>query len=205
MKIFVSGTDTDIGKTLVCSWLCLHGGYKYFKPIQTGTKDGTDSEQVKKIIGEENIIEECYKYTFPAAPYLSALKEREEIEKEKLRLPKEENNLIIEGAGGLMVPINKTMLMVDLIKYFNTPVILVAGTGLGTINHSLLSIHLLKNYRIPLLGVILSGSRNEENEKAIATYGNVEILAHIPFLKNIDRHELRNILPSERLKSVLKK
>jgi len=190
MRIFITGTDTDVGKTLVSSWLCLHSDYKYFKPIQTGNTEETDTEKVKKL----GILthEEIYSYKEPLSPHLAARLENDEINMQNIILPKE-NDLIVEGAGGVLVPINKSHLMVDLMCKFSLPIILVARSALGTINHTLLSIEALRARKLNILGVILNGPINIENAKAIEFYGNIKILAQIPKLESATKENLLDI------------
>lgn len=201
MQIFISGTNTNIGKTIVCSWLCLHTGYGYFKPIQTGSKESIDSLKVSELANCQ-IYKEAYSYKEALSPHLAASIENSEIEMEKIKLPKAEN-LIVEGAGGLLVPINKQYLIIDLIKYLSIPLILVADTNLGTINHSLLSIEAVKNRGIKLLGVIMNGKYNLENNQAIEFYGNTKILANIDFIQSISRDSLSKIPLTNQLKQLL--
>ena len=191
MRIFITGTNTNIGKTLVCSWLCLHTGYAYFKPIQTGTTEGTDSNLVPKLAGAR-VYKEAYLYKAPLSPHLAAAMVDEEIDITKIILPAAKN-LIIEGAGGLLVPINKKYFIIDLIAQFSIPVILVASMELGTINHTLLSLEALKARNIKILGVICSGKLNQDNVNAIEFYGNTKVLAHLPFQDCINKDRLRRI------------
>lgn len=202
MKVFITGTDTDVGKTLICSWLCLHTGYDYFKPIQTGNKLGTDSQEVSKLTSAQ-IHQEIYNYKEPVSPHLAASFENDEITIDNIKLPSNQG-IIIEGAGGILVPINKTVLMVDLIKKLNTPVILVARSSLGTINHTLLTIEALRSRGMPLLGVIVNGVINTENNDAIEYYGNTPILAVMPKLLEVTKQSLLDIPLSSQLTSILK-
>src|ERR1700734_940810 len=119
MQVFITGTDTDIGKTIICSWLCLHTRHEYFKPIQTGASEGTDTVTVTRLAGVTT-YPETYLYQAPLSPHLASALENEEIILERIRLPSSKN-LIIEGAGGLLVPINKHYMMIDLMKYLNLP------------------------------------------------------------------------------------
>ena len=175
MKIFITGTDTNVGKTLISSWLALHTGFSYFKPIQTGLKEGRDSSEVQRLANAK-IYPESYAYNAPLSPHLAAKIEAEKIDLEKIILP-QENNLIIEGAGGVLVPINDKYLMIDLIKKLGAPVIVVARTSLGTINHTLLSLEALRSRNIPIVGVIMNGEQNSQNSNAIELYGQTSILA----------------------------
>ncbi|WP_250294748.1 dethiobiotin synthase [Wolbachia endosymbiont of Oedothorax gibbosus] len=197
MQIFVTGTDTDVGKTIISSWLCLHTGYSYFKPIQTGSILGTDSHQVSNLTNA-NIYKENFVYKEPLSPHLAVSLE---INIDKISLPKT-RSLIVEGAGGVLVPINKTMLMVNLIKKLAIPTILVARSTLGTINHTLLSLEALRARNIPILGVILNGLPSQDNLEAIEFYGRVQVLASVPKLQQINREHLMQTPLSNRLKAI---
>ncbi|GAJ46186.1 ATP-dependent dethiobiotin synthetase BioD [Holospora elegans E1] len=201
MKIFISGTGTDVGKTLISSWIVLHTGFSYFKPIQTGTKDSTDSEKVQILSGAK-VYPEIYSYPEPLSPHLAAKIENDRIEINKIVLPKQDT-LLVEGAGGVLVPLNEQYLMVDLIKHLNIPVILVSLTNLGCINHTLLSLEALRARNILVLGVIMNGRKNVENNKAIEYYGRVCILDDFPYLFKISTVVLKNLELSEKLKEIL--
>ena len=199
MSVFIAGTDTDIGKTLVSSWLCLHSGFSYFKPIQSGSINETDSEIVARLSGSK-IHPEVYRLKEPLSPHQAAKLERVEIDPLSIKLPDHER-MIVEGAGGLMVPINQKYYVIDLIKHFELPVILIAKSGLGTINHTLLSIEALRRRNIPLLGVILTGPLNASNRASIEDYGEIQVLAEIPQLIKIDKESLKAIpIPPQLLK-----
>jgi dethiobiotin synthetase len=206
MKIFITGTDTNIGKTLISAWLCLHSKYDYFKPIQSGSIDGTDSQFVKKISNHTKIHKENFVYKNPLSPHLASKIEGDYIDGEQIILP-DVKNLIVEGAGGLMVPINDRILIIDLIKSMNMPVILVSFSRLGTINHTLLSINALKQYGINIFGVIMNGIKEDnldcDNCKAIEKYGNIPIIARLPILKKIDKITLSKIYLSDTLKDIM--
>jgi dethiobiotin synthetase len=201
MQIFVTGTDTDVGKTLICTWLCLHSGYDYFKPVQTGSIDGTDSLTVAKFC-DVKIHPESFVYKEPLSPHRAAALENETIDIDRIVLPDAEN-LIIEGAGGLMVPINDKFMMIDLIKKFEVPVLLVARSGLGTINHTLLSIEALRARDIPLLGMVMNGPINDANREAIEFYGKTKVLACVPKLDKINRETLSTVTLPEKLQKIL--
>lgn len=207
MQIFISGTGTDIGKTLVCSWICLHTKYAYFKPIQTGSAEGTDTEtdtdtETVKKLSDTVTYKEAYSYEPPVSPHLAARLAGDRIDIDKINLPNQAN-LIVEGSGGVLVPINENSLVVDLMRLWNLPVIVVASTRLGTINHTLLTIEALRNRGISILGIIMSGETNEENSKAIEFYGNVEILAEIPLLRTITKEALEQIPLTKKLANIL--
>jgi len=200
MKIFITGTDTNIGKTLISSWLTMHSGYAYFKPIQTGTKESSDSKEVQNLTAA-TIIPEIYTYPEPVSPHLAAQLAGDYIDIAQIALPNTDK-LIVEGAGGLLVPINAQVLMIDLIKKLELGVILVASTKLGTINHTLLSIEALRARNIPLLGVIMNGPANT-NSAAIAKFGNTCILADFPWLPTVTTESLRSIPLTDKLLNIL--
>jgi dethiobiotin synthetase len=201
MKVFISGTDTNVGKTIISSWIAVHTGFSYFKPIQTGLNEGSDSCEVQKL-SNAKIYPEVYTYPEPFSPHLAAQIENDTIDIGKIIAP-DESNLIIEGAGGVLVPINDTYLMVDLIKKLEAPVILVSRTTLGTINHTLLSLEALRSRKIPVLGVIMNGEQNIENRKAIEFYGHTFVLAEFPKLEIVSNNTLKDVPFPQRLKQIL--
>jgi dethiobiotin synthetase len=202
MQIFIAGTSTNVGKTIVASWLCLHTQSAYFKPIQTGASEGLDSAKVLELTGTK-IYPEVFTYQKPVAPYLAAKLEHKPIRLSKIKTTTN-SNLIIEGAGGLLVPLNKHLFMVDLIKKINVPVILVATSTLGTINHTLLSLEALNKRKIATLGVVMNGPLNSYNKKAIESYGNIKVLAELPYLKKITNSSLQQIKLPYPIKKILK-
>jgi dethiobiotin synthetase len=201
MKIFITGTDTDVGKTLISTWLCLHTGYDYFKPIQTGCHIDSDSAAVAGL-AQVPIHPNIYQYEEPVSPHLAAILAGDSIDLNKINLPVCEN-LIIEGAGGVLVPLNKKELMIDLIAQMAVPVILVARSTLGTINHTLLSLAALRARQIPVLGVILNGPINETNCQAIEFYGEVDVLDSMPKLTEVSRTSLLAKPLSDQLQKIV--
>lgn len=201
MQLFITGTDTNVGKTIISSWLCLHTGYSYFKPIQAGGCDGTDSETVAKLANCK-IYKEAYSFQLPASPHIAAAAEQRTIDLARITIPPAEN-LIIEGAGGLMVPLNDNQTMLDFIKMHELPVILVVNPRLGAINHSLLSIEALRSRNIKILGIIFSGDIYPGSYD-IARFGKVEILGELPMLKDVTSNELLNIPLPQKLARILK-
>ena len=191
MRIFITGTDTNDGKTVVSSWLCLKTGYDYFKPIQSGASEGRDSRVVAEYSGAR-VFPEAYCYQAPLSPHLAAAAEHETIDTQHIQLP-DSNNLIVEGAGGVLVPINDHTLMVDFMKQLNVPVILVASSRLGTINHSLLSLEALRARNLDVLGVIVTGEPNDASIRSIEVYGHTEVLAHLPFLPELNQFALNQV------------
>jgi dethiobiotin synthetase len=185
MKFFVTGTDTNVGKTVVSAILCNSLKASYFKPIQSGICEGLDSDIIKKFTSSK-IIPEIYKLTQPLSPHLAAKYDNINIDIDEIQLPKDDN-LIIEGAGGLMVPINQKYMMIDLIKKLNIPVILVARTALGTINHTLMSVEMLKNYNIKIHGIVLNGKKMVDIKESIEFYSGVKIIYELEYVEEISK------------------
>jgi len=169
-KLFVTGIGTDVGKTIVSAILVEALKADYWKPIQAGYESGTDTQLVKQLISNNTstLFQETYLLKTPASPHLAASNDGIEIELTKLVIPKSVNiNLIIEGAGGLLVPLNDNDFVVDLIKHFNCEVVLVSQNYLGSINHTLLSMESLKSRGCKIAGIIFNGERNKSTEEII--------------------------------------
>ncbi|MGD8281776.1 MAG: dethiobiotin synthase [Gemmatimonadota bacterium] len=193
--LFVTGTDTDVGKTVVSATLTLGLDAYYWKPIQAGLTPSTDTADVRKWTGlpAERFLPETYRLREPMSPHAAAEIEGIEIDVDRIlatELPTD-RPVVVEGAGGLMVPMNRDTLMVDLISELGLPVVLVARTSLGTLNHTLLSVSELRRRSIPLLGVVLNGEEHESNRKAIEAYGEVRVLGRVPPLEALGPESLR--------------
>jgi len=189
---FVTGTDTGIGKTLLSSLLVAALNRKYWKPIQSGACEGTDRETVMKWAGvaADRTFPESYIFEFPVSPHFAAEREGKSVELSRIRRPASSDALIIEGAGGLLVPLNDEALMLDLIRELRAPVVVAARTTLGTINHTLLTVMAIRHAKVDLHGVVMIGKDHPENRRAIERYGNVPIVGWIPWLETIDRQTL---------------
>ena len=177
-RIIIAGTDTNVGKTIVSSLLVNKLDAHYWKPVQCGDLDtGGDSATVKKLSGikANRIIPEAYRLKMAASPNQAAAAEGITIDKENLKLPNHEGALVVELAGGLMVPLRDDWLQIDQVKVWNLPVVLVARSGLGTLNHTLLSIEALENRNIKVATLILNGEKHEENYNTLATMVNSSI------------------------------
>lgn len=197
LKIFVTGTDTGVGKTLVSALLVAGLNYEYYKPVQSGLAEGTDTDWVRRHTGvpDDYFHRETYRLTRPLSPHAAAEKDGVTIDPEAFRLPETRGarGLVVEGAGGVMVPLNGRYLMVDLMKKLNLPVLLVARSTLGTINHTLLSIDKLRQQGLDPAGVVLNGPPDRENRKAIEHFGRIEVLAEIEPLSRIDPRTLKHV------------
>jgi len=183
MTVFVTGTDTDVGKTLVCAWLVHHWKAAYWKPIQAGFP--TDSDTIRSLVPDAEILPSAWTLTQALSPHLAAQKDHVRISLDELRLPHSSKPMVIEGAGGVFAPINNDQHIIDIIAKFNFKTLIVARSGLGTINHTLLTLHALRSRAIPIWGVVMNGPLNPDNQKAIEHFGQVKVLAQIPPLTNL--------------------
>lgn len=202
-SFFITGTDTGVGKTLVSAILAKKYNAHYYKPIQCGlNRSGDkDSDIVLNIFKDVSVIKETYFFKNPLSPNIAAKKENVNIEiSQFLKVDKIDYPIVIEGAGGLQVPINEKILMSDLINHFNLPTILVSRTQLGTINHTLMSIDIIKKKKINLAGIIFSGEENKETISTIMRFGEkiygkeINLISIIPFLKTINSDTLQQIV-----------
>jgi dethiobiotin synthetase len=187
--IFVTGIGTGIGKTIVSAVLVEKLKADYWKPIQSGDQDDTDTARVKGLVTNSIsfFYPEAYRLSQPFSPHKSAAIDGITIDPEKIVLPAINNTLIIEGAGGLMVPLNNKFLMIDLIRQLNAEVILVSQNYLGSINHTLLSAYVLKHENIPVKGIIFNGPKDIYSKDFILEYSGFELLGHIPEYNTIDK------------------
>ena len=191
-KFIICGTDTDIGKTLISSFFVRGLNSFYWKPIQSGIESQTDSQIVEKLSrsNREKIIKEAYVFTKPLSPHWAAEIDQQTINFEMLRLPKVNGSLIVETAGGLMVPITRNFLQIDQIKKWDLPVILVCKSSLGTLNHTLLSIEALQRRNINILGLVINGEKHLDNPKTLVKFSGIPIITEFPFIKEIDSNYL---------------
>jgi dethiobiotin synthetase len=194
---FVTGTDTDVGKTLVSAWLLSHLDACYWKPVQAGTEPETDSITVRRIADAtaDRILPEAYVLPEAMAPHEAARRAGITIQFEKLVPPSCDRPLIVEGAGGLMVPLTDDAYVIDLAEELGLPIILVSRSTLGTINHTLLSLEAIRRRGLSLAGVIISGPETPHNRAAIERYGQAEVIAEIPWLDSVTRSSLLTIEP----------
>jgi dethiobiotin synthetase len=188
----VSGTDTGIGKTTVAAMLLLALDALYWKPLQSGTQDGTDRERVQALthLPADRLLPERYVLLQPLSPHRAAELDGVAIDPKTLAVPAVERTLIIEGAGGLLVPITRHLLQIDLFADWNLPVILCARTALGTINHTLLSIEALQSRYVPLHGIVFVGDDSPDNIRTIAEISGARVLGRLPRLEPLDRAAL---------------
>ncbi len=193
-RYFITGTDTGVGKTVLSALLCSALDACYWKPIQTGTDEGTDSRTVAELAGlpEARIIPEVYRFRQPVSPHLAARWAGERISLKNIVMPEVAPGaaLIVEGAGGVLVPVNEQEFMVDVMRELKLPVLLAARSSLGTINHTLLSFAALGRAGVEVAGVVLIGDMNAHNREAIEEYGRVLVVGEIPRLEKLCRAAL---------------
>jgi dethiobiotin synthetase len=192
--IVVTGTDTGIGKTVFAAGLVGALGARYWKPVQSGLDedDGSDALAVARLAGiaAERIVPEAYRLSQPLSPHRSAELDGVTIDPARLELPAVDGPLVVEGAGGVLVPLTRERLFGDQFAAWGAPVVLVARTTLGTINHSLLSLEALRVRRVEVLGVAFVGEANEDNEATICAMGEVRRLGRLPVLPEVTRGAL---------------
>ncbi len=201
-RFIITGTDTEIGKTVFSAALMKGldtAGHKpyYWKPIQSGVSDGVDTRTVQQYtsLPDERFFPEKYIFTESLSPHRAAELDGNSIDMDALRdpacIPECDGALIIEGAGGLMVPLSRENLLINLWKEWNIPVVLCARTGLGTINHTLLSLEALWSRDIPIKGLVFIGEDNMDNIRTIAEFSKVRVLGHLPRIDYIDDTSLQ--------------
>ena len=196
---FITGTDTGVGKTFFSSILMKKYNFDYWKPIQTGKFIENDTFYIKQNIGiEKNRLHKpIYSFKKPLSPHLASNYEKISINMKKIKKPNSDRPLIIEGAGGILVPLNKKNLLIDLIKKFKFPVIVVSKSILGTINHTLMTLEILKKNKINIFGVILNNIKNKkegyQNAKSIEDFGNIKVLGQISSINNITKKKIETL------------
>lgn len=189
--VVVTGTDTGIGKTVFAAALAGALDAYYWKPVQAGTEE-CDRDRVAELGGlsPERLLPEAYRLATPCSPHRAAEIDGVTIDPARLALPSVAGPLVVEGAGGALVPVTRSLLYADVFAGWRAPIVLVARTSLGTINHSLLSIEALRARGLTVLGVAFVGEANEDSEATIAEMGGVRRLGRLPLLEPLDRASL---------------
>jgi dethiobiotin synthetase len=191
-RYIVTGTDTGIGKTIFAAALTRHLGAQYWKPVQAGLDEETDTDAVARLsgLGPAHVIPEAYRLMTPCSPHQAAKIDGVTICPDDLALPEHPGALVVEGAGGVLVPLSDELLYADMFARWALPVILVARTSLGTINHTLLSIEALRHRNVVVHGVAFSGAENAETERAICSIGGVAHLGRLAWVDSLDAASL---------------
>ncbi len=184
-QLVVCGTDTDVGKTVVSAWLVQGLGARYWKPVQSGLDQGGDRGSVQRLLNlpAERLLPEIYRLSRPLSPHWAAELDGVEIQPERLELPQEEGPLVVETAGGVLVPLRRDWLQIEQLQRWRLPVLLVARSGLGTLNHTLLTLEALRQRAVPVLGLVLNGPPHADNPRTLEQFGGVPVLAELPPLQ----------------------
>ena len=193
-KFIVTGIGTDIGKTVVSSILAEALKATYWKPVQAGDLDNSDSLKIKKWCSESvQVLPEVFRLSQPLSPHSAAEIDNIKITANDLVLPEVDGNFILEGAGGIMVPLNQEgLLFVDLIPMWNLPVILVSRHYLGSINHTLLTAEILQNRGAKIEGIIFVGDENKSTESIILSKTKLKLIARIPIVNEITKEFIKD-------------
>lgn len=193
-NILIAGIHTGIGKTLCSTILCEKFGFDYWKPIQAGDLDNSDSIFVKSNVSNPlcRIIPEKYRLKIAASPHFAADTEGVTIDKNQLILPQSDNKILVETAGGIMSPLGKNYLNIDLIKQLNLPTIIVSENYLGSINHTLMTIKLLQNTEINIKGIVFNGEIVQSSRDFILEHTQLPLLFSIPKFNTINKKVIRN-------------
>lgn len=194
-KYFITGIGTDVGKTIAASIITEALEADYWKPIQAGDLEASDTLKVKALIENESTVfhREAYRLNYPMSPHAAAERDGVEINLQSIKLPKTQNHLVVEGAGGLLVPLNRTETILDLISQLNCEVILVSRHYLGSINHTLMSVELLKNRNIFIKGILFNGAENKDTESIIQEITGLTILGRIDELEELNKGVIKSI------------
>ena len=183
--LVICGTDTDVGKTVVSALVVQGLGATYWKPVQSGLEGGSDSGRLQALLQlpGTRLLPEAYRLQTPVSPHWAAELEGITIDPARLALPAVAGTLVVETAGGLLVPLRRDWLQIDQLAAWGLPVLLVARSGLGTLNHTLLSVEALRQRSIPLLGLVLNGPLHPDNPATLAALAQAPVLAQLPPLE----------------------
>ncbi len=201
--VFVTGTDTGIGKTVAAACLVRALDGDYWKPVQTGPQDAADTPEIGRLTGlaPDRLHPPTHHFRAPLSPHEAAALDGGRIELADFHLPTTPRRLVVEGAGGLLVPLNEIHLMIDLMEHLGLPVVVVASGRLGTINHSLLTLGALGRRKLAVAGMILMGPTNPANRQAIQHFSGLANMAEIPYIEDLDEQTLPR-LPESFVKEV---
>ena len=192
-QLVVCGTDTDVGKTVVSAWLVQGLKAHYWKPVQSGLDGGGDRQRVQTLLNlsTDRILPEAFAFQQPVSPHWAAELDGVVLDPDALNRPRIDHPLVVETAGGLMVPLTRQWLQIDQLQRWQLPIVLVARSGLGTLNHTLLSLEALQRRNLPVLGLILNGPPHADNPGTLEHFGGVPVLAHLPPLSPLTAEGLQ--------------
>ena len=192
LRLVICGTDTDVGKTVVSALFVQGLEATYWKPVQSGTEGGGDRQRVIDLLDlpEDRLHAEAYVFQAPVSPHWAAEREGRCIDPEQLKLPAIDEPLVVETAGGLMVPLTRHWLQIQQLQRWQLPVVLVARSELGTLNHTLLSLEALRRRNIPILGLVINGPSHADNARTLHELGDVPLLCELPLLEQLNAKAL---------------
>ena len=187
LRLVICGTDTDVGKTIVSALFVQGLEATYWKPVQSGTEGGGDRQRVIDLLElpKERWQQEAYAFQAPVSPHWAAEREGRCIDPEQLKLPAIDGPLVVETAGGLMVPLTRHWLQIQQLKRWKLPVVLVARSELGTLNHTLLSLEALRTRNIAILGLVMNGPPHADNPRTLNELGDVTLLCELPPIEEL--------------------
>lgn len=193
-RLVVTGTDTGVGKTVFSAALAAALGASYWKPVQSGLEGATDSATVARLgcLQPDCVLPEAWRLRTPVSPHLAAELDGVAIDVEALMPPPVEGPLVIEGAGGLLVPLTRSTLTIDLFARWGLPVVLCARTALGGINHALLALEALRARRMPVVGVAFIGDEMPDTQATIGAFSGAKVLGRLPRLDPLTPEALRH-------------
>lgn len=202
-KYFITGIGTEVGKTIASTIITQALKADYWKPVQAGELDDSDRMKVENLIDNDRskFHPEAYRLNQPMSPHAAAERDGIEIDIASIKMPHTDNHLVIEGAGGLLVPLNDNETILNLIEILNCEVILVSRHYLGSINHTLMSIELLKQRNVRIKGILFNGKENKDTESIITKMSGIEFLGRIDELDNLNKSVINSI--AQDLKSIL--
>ena len=205
LQLVICGTDTDVGKTVVSAWFVQGLGASYWKPVQSGLEGDGDTARVQRLLNlpSARLIPEAYRLSQPVSPHWAAELDGVSIEPARLSLPRCDGALVVETAGGLLVPLGRDWLQIDQLQRWGLPVLLVGRSGLGTLNHTLLSIEALRARAIPLVGLVLNGPPHPDNPRSLEQLSGVPVLAQLPTLDPLSAQSLAAQWAAQKLADTL--
>ena len=206
-QLVVCGTDTDVGKTIVSAWLVQGLKAYYWKPVQSGLDGGGDRGRVRDLLklSDDRLLPGAYAFQQPVSPHWAAEIDGVELDPRALTLPAVDGPLVVETAGGLMVPLTRRWMQIDQLQEWQRPVVLVARSGLGTLNHTLLSLEALRKRQIRVLGIILNGPPHADNPATLEQFGDVSVLGHLPPLQPLTADALEHEWSRQNLSGAIRK
>jgi len=192
---FVTGIGTEVGKTIASAIITQALEADYWKPVQAGELDQSDSMKVKSLISnnQSKFHEEAFRLNEPMSPHAAAEKDKVHIDISSIKVPLTNNHLVIEGAGGLLVPLNDKETILNLIETLRCEVILVSRHYLGSINHTLMSIEILKQRNIKIKGILFNGDENKDTEAIISKMSGIDILGRIAELTDLNKSTINSV------------